>query len=181
MKPAQWTLLIASIVVVLVILLGVVRLITAPKDFETGLTTTQEDLPTQPAAKPPLLEHPSPSPSLPSTDTSPSTSSTSDTIHVTTPTAKTRISSPITVMGEARGNWFFEASFPIELQDANGKRIANTVAQAEADWMTTDFVPFRATLTFSAPATPTGVLILHRDNPSGLPEHDASLRIPVTF
>jgi hypothetical protein len=49
--------------------------------------------------------------------------------------------------------------------------------------MTEDFVPFfSATLEFSVPSGVTrGNLILEKANPSGLPEHEATLQIPVTF
>ena len=47
--------------------------------------------------------------------------------------------------------------------------------------MTKDFVPFKAELEFSLPSTETGVLILEKDNPSGLPENDDELRIPIRF
>ncbi|MFA5966943.1 MAG: Gmad2 immunoglobulin-like domain-containing protein [Patescibacteria group bacterium] len=91
------------------------------------------------------------------------------------------ISSPLKITGRARGNWFFEASFPIQLLDQNSKRLAEVVATAQGDWMTTDLVPFTAELTFTTPAGDTGQLVLNRDNPSGLPENDAQLIIPVRF
>jgi hypothetical protein len=91
------------------------------------------------------------------------------------------VMSPLIVTGTARGTWYFEASFPVRLLDGNGTEIAITPAQAEGDWMTTDYVPFTALLEFAEPATPNGTLILQKDNPSGLPEHDASLEIPVMF
>ncbi len=104
-------------------------------------------------------------------------------IKVTIPLPDEAVKSPLTVSGEARGTWYFEASFPIELVDTNGKRLAVTPAQAQSDWMTENFVPFTATLTWSSTSTTatSGVLILHKDNPSGLPEHDEELRIPVKF
>mgnify|MGYP000305287555 CR=1 FL=1 len=83
--------------------------------------------------------------------------------------------------GEARGTWYFEASFPVKLLDGNGKVLAAIPAQAKSDWMTTDFVPFTGTLTFENPKTPTGTLVFQKDNPSGLPQHDASMNIPVRF
>jgi spore germination protein GerM len=49
------------------------------------------------------------------------------------------------------------------------------------EWMTEEYVPFEATLSFNPPQTETGTLILSKDNPSGLPEHDDELRIPVRF
>jgi hypothetical protein len=91
------------------------------------------------------------------------------------------ISSPLEVRGEARGTWYFEASFPIELLDGNGVRLASYYAQAEGEWMTVEFVPFNTILTFETPTTTTGTLILHKDNPSGLPEFDDQIRIPVRF
>lgn len=104
-----------------------------------------------------------------------------DDIRVTAPSEGNVIKSPLTVTGEARGTWYFEASFPVRLIDGNGKELAVVPAQAKGDWMTTDFVPFEATLTFATPATATGTLVLEKDNPSGLPEHTASLRIPIRF
>ena len=91
------------------------------------------------------------------------------------------IRSPLVVSGEARGFWFFEASFPIRLYDGNGKELAVGIAQAGSDWMTTDYVPFRAELIFTKPTTAEGTLVLQKDNPSGLPEHDASITIPIKF
>lgn len=102
-------------------------------------------------------------------------------IQVSSPHADAVIQSPLTVSGQARGTWYFEASFPVRLLDGNGNEIAVVPAQAQSDWMTEDFVPFLATLTFTAPATPTGTLVLEKDNPSGLPEHAAEVRIPVRF
>jgi len=95
------------------------------------------------------------------------------------------VKSPLVIEGEARGYWFFEASFPIRIYDANGKELGVAVAQANppsgGDWMTTEFVPFQTELKFSAPSTETGVLILERDNPSGLPENADELRTLVRF
>ncbi len=92
-----------------------------------------------------------------------------------------QISSPLMVEGSARGNWFFEASFPVKLLDGNGKEIATAIAQAQSDWRTTDFVDFKATLNFTKPSTPTGKLILQKDNPSGLPQNEDHLEIEVKF
>ena len=91
------------------------------------------------------------------------------------------VASPLTVTGKARGNWFFEASFPIQLIDANGKLLATGIAQAQDEWMTTNFVPYKTTLTFGVPETPTGTLVFTKDNPSGLPQHDDHMSLPVRF
>jgi hypothetical protein len=111
-----------------------------------------------------------------------------DRIVLTTPLPGSVITSPLEVSGQARGNWFFEASFPVMLTNWDGLIIAEGIATASGDWMTEDFVPFTATLTFVSPLEATaptfmerGSLILKRDNPSGLPEFDAALEIPVQF
>ena len=103
-------------------------------------------------------------------------------IHVTNPLPNQLIKSPLIIEGEARGVWFFEASFPVVLTDWDGLIIAEGFATAQGEWMTEEFVPFIATLEFKTPTYKNnGVLILKKDNPSGLPEHDRAFEIPVIF
>ena len=104
-----------------------------------------------------------------------------DLIIVSNPRPNDTITSPLVIEGEARGYWFFEASFPVALLDGDGNEIAIGIAQAQSEWMTNDFVPFEATLQFTNPVSGNGTLILHRDNPSGLPENDDELIMPVNF
>lgn len=104
-----------------------------------------------------------------------------DLIRMDSPRPNTQIKSPLEIMGQARGYWFFEGDFPVKLEDGNGKELATTTAQALSEWMTDKFVPFEATLEFQKPATNRGVLILEKDNPSGLPENIDELRVPVYF
>ncbi|MHB9027718.1 MAG: Gmad2 immunoglobulin-like domain-containing protein, partial [Candidatus Latescibacterota bacterium] len=91
------------------------------------------------------------------------------------------VRSPLLVEGEARGTWYFEATFPLRLLDGSGNELAVGYAQAEGEWMTENFVPFRGRLEFATPRTDTGTLILERANPSGLPEHAREMRAPVRF
>lgn len=102
-------------------------------------------------------------------------------IRVSSPLPNAAVTSPLAVTGEARGFWFFEASFPVRLYDEHGREIGLAIAQAQGEWMTENFVPFRAELTFEAPVTESGMLVLEKDNPSGLPEHADELRISVRF
>jgi hypothetical protein len=105
-----------------------------------------------------------------------------DMIQVEAPQPNDPVQSPLTVAGTARGNWYFEASFPVKLFDANNNEIAHGTAQAQGNWMTTDWVPFKTTLNFTKPSSGnTGTLVLMKDNPSGLPQNDAQLTVPVTF
>jgi hypothetical protein len=102
-------------------------------------------------------------------------------IQVNLPLPNQKVTSPLKISGKAVGNWYFEASFPVKILDANGNMLGSAPAQAQGDWMTTDFVPFEVTITFDKPATATGTVALLKDNPSGLPEHDNSISIPVSF
>jgi hypothetical protein len=104
-----------------------------------------------------------------------------DLIRVEIPRANEIIFSPLVIKGEARGFWFFEASFPIKLFDENGNLLATAIAQAKSDWMTEDFVPFEAELEFKTPETEKGILVLEKENPSGLPENADELRMPIIF
>jgi len=105
----------------------------------------------------------------------------SEEIAVDTPLINALVTSPLEIKGKARGSWFFEASFPVSIVDANNNILGQWHAEALEDWMTTEFVPFKAELSFSASETKMGFLILSKDNPSGLPENDAEIRIPVLF
>ncbi len=91
------------------------------------------------------------------------------------------IKSPLTIIGKARGSWFFEASFPVYLYDSNGKEIVSSIAQAQSDPLTEDFVPFKTTLIFTVPETNEGTLVFKNDNPSGLIENEKKIEIPVKF
>lgn len=111
----------------------------------------------------------------------PSADPTHPLIRVTNPKPNAVIISPLVVSGEARGYWFFEASFPVRLLDGTGKEIAIKPVQAQGEWMTEDFVPFEGSLEFVAPLSATGTIVFQKDNPSGLPEHDDEFRIPIRF
>ncbi|MDP2691576.1 MAG: Gmad2 immunoglobulin-like domain-containing protein [bacterium] len=102
-------------------------------------------------------------------------------IRIDYPRPNQTINSPFTVKGEARGTWFFEASFPVELINRDGHIIAQGIATAQGEWMTEEFVPFETVLEFDMQEAHNskGTLILKKDNPSGLPENDDSLKVPV--
>ncbi len=91
------------------------------------------------------------------------------------------IKSPLIATGQARGYWFFEASFPVYILNDKNEIIGVGFATADDDWMTENFVPFSAEVQFDPKGAKNGFVILKKDNPSGLPEHDDELRIPVKF
>ncbi len=85
------------------------------------------------------------------------------------------------VIGKARGTWYFEASFPVKVLDKNGKILFQGPAQAQSDWMTQDFVKFKIDVkvpqSYIGPAT----LVLENDNPSGLTENERSISFKFTI
>ena len=97
------------------------------------------------------------------------------------PTPGATVVSPLLIVGRAKGNMYFEGSFPVKLLDADGTVIASGAAQAQGDWMTEEFVPFKAELIFTPPGGTTGKLVLEKDNPSGLPEKAAKFEVLVKF
>lgn len=104
-----------------------------------------------------------------------------DLITVDSPLPNSLVSSPITISGKARGPWYFEASAPVTLKDIDGVTIAQGYVTAQGDWMTEEFVSFTGTLSFTAPLSDTGTLVLKNDNPSGEPSLDKFVNIPVRF
>src|SRR5690606_26650033 len=87
----------------------------------------------------------------------------------------------VVITGEAVGNWYFEASFPVEIKDSANNLIGVGYAQAQGDWMVTTPVPFISTVTLNAPYSGPATVILHKDNPSGEPMFDASVSYDVTL
>ena len=103
-------------------------------------------------------------------------------IHVSSPTASSSVGGIITVKGEARGAWYFEGSFPLKVLDQNRNSIGAGVAHAEGEWMTANFVPFTASIDVTeSKYHGSATLILLKDNPSGLPENDDSVSIPISI
>ena len=106
------------------------------------------------------------------------------TITVSSPLPRATVKSPLLVTGTAQGSWFFEATFPVRLLDSHGNTLGQGVARAQGDWMTSDFVPFTATITFTADPQiigSTGTLMFQKDNPSGLPQNAGEFRVPVVI
>ena len=107
-----------------------------------------------------------------------------DLIEIDSPVYGSTISNPVTVAGKARGNWYFEASFPVQIVDEDGTILGSAPAQAQGapgGWMTGEYVPFSAQISFSKPKGKTGKVIFKKDNPSGDPARDDSVSIPIVF
>ena len=100
-------------------------------------------------------------------------------IRVKTPPVNAPVNSPLTISGEARGVWYSEGGFPVRLISLNGRVLASGTAEAQGEWMTEDFVPFRSAINFRTENNILADLILDKANPSGLPKNDDSLTIPL--
>jgi hypothetical protein len=150
-----------------------------PKD--TPPKEEPKKIPAQPEFPKGQMEDSPPLEDLPTLPNVPLPAAKTDLIKIETLHSGDTIQSPLTVSGQARGNWFFEASFPIKVLDKNGKVIGMGNGQAEGEWMTENFVPWKATVSFIAPAFGGGEVIFMKDNPSGLPEHDAEVRVSIIF
>lgn len=100
-------------------------------------------------------------------------------VRVSEPQAGATVGKTFAVSGEAPGNWYFEAVFPIQVRDTDNNKIGQSQGQARGDWMTTAQVPFTATMTLNTAYSGPATLVLLRDNPSSLPENDDALEIPI--
>lgn len=103
-------------------------------------------------------------------------------IEVDSPQLMQTVSSPLSLEGMVKGNWYFEGVFTVVLTDWDGRIIGQTLI-TEENWMTAEMIPFSGELSFTYDAETTpysrGFLIFQKSNASGLPEHDMSLEIPV--
>ena len=104
-----------------------------------------------------------------------------DLIQVESPQPESQISSPLQITGKARGTWFFEGDFPVRLYDLDGNEISVAIATAQGEWMTEEWVDFKASMEFEAPASGTGVLVFEKSNPSDMRELDRENRMNINY
>ncbi len=100
-------------------------------------------------------------------------------VYLTSPTEGGEISSPLLITGQAQGTWFFEATMPVKLLDAEGNVLAQSYVTADGDWMTEDFIEFAGTLEFTAEPGIEATLVIAKDNPSDFPEYDDQVEYAV--
>lgn len=91
-----------------------------------------------------------------------------------------QVTSPLTITGLVPGSWSHEGSFPVEIIYQNDIGLSGTVAELDGDWMTDEMVPFTAELVLDEHLAGEEIsIILRKANPSGLPDNDDSLELPV--
>ncbi len=103
-----------------------------------------------------------------------------DSIRVFRPQPYEVIKDKIIIEGEAKGNWFFEATAPFYILTSDFATITQGYIEAKGDWMTENFVLFYKEISF-IPTNESGYLLLKNDNPSGLKEYDLYYLIPLKF
>ncbi len=102
-------------------------------------------------------------------------------VHLEGLSAGQTIKSPLVVNGQARGVWFFEGLLGISLLDGKGQQLAQSEGRALANFKTINYVPFRALLEFSQPATATGTLIIKRLAAPAGQKNEFIFKLPVKF
>lgn len=102
-------------------------------------------------------------------------------INITAPKPFQEVNTPLTVSGAALSSWYNNSEFQVVLADADYQILASNNAKAKQKDSTEEFIPFDVTLDFKYPIHDRGYLILKRANPSGRPEKDRSVVIPVSF
>lgn len=106
---------------------------------------------------------------------------TNDLIRVELPYPEAVTGKEFSVVGSARGMWYFEASFPVDVLDKDGNILVQSYATAQGEWMTEDFVPFKGDIKIPSSYIGPATLVLHRSNASGLPENDAQVSFPFNI
>ncbi|MDQ3075805.1 MAG: Gmad2 immunoglobulin-like domain-containing protein [bacterium] len=81
--------------------------------------------------------------------------------------------------GSIKGAYFFEANILINILDANKKLLKASNAMATTEWMTVEPVEFEGNISFAGLPSGPAYFEIHNDNPSGLPENDKSVLIPI--
>jgi hypothetical protein len=105
--------------------------------------------------------------------------SLSELIKVKSPSPHDTIYSPLKIEGRAKGYWFFEGSFEVVLENEAGEALTHSLAQAQGEWMTENWVNFVATLEFEKVKEQKLYLNFIKANASGLKKHDRNYRMPV--
>ncbi len=106
---------------------------------------------------------------------------TADMITVELPFPGSVVGKDFSVKGSARGGWYSEGSFAVEVLKPDGTLLVRALAAPEKEWMTPELVPFTAQMKIPATYIGPATLILRKDNPSGLPKNDASMSFPITI
>ena len=85
------------------------------------------------------------------------------------------------VSGEIKGVYFFEGKAQGFLLDENKKVLNTFPLEATSNWLTADGVSFTASIDTTSALPGAGYIRLKNDNPSGDPEKDKFIDIPIVI
>lgn len=106
----------------------------------------------------------------------------SNSIIITSPIKNEQVSSPLRIVGRARGDWFVEGAILVELTDLYGNHISSGSVSAQEKWATKDFVAFLGTLQFNNFIKGSKAnLILYKNNQAQGNIQDKKMIIPIMF
>ncbi|MBI2439561.1 MAG: hypothetical protein HYV45_03095 [Candidatus Moranbacteria bacterium] len=111
----------------------------------------------------------------------PTTAPSTDDIIITAPRPDELARTPLTILGKARGQWYFEGQFSVAVVASDGTVLGKGTAQAVGDWMTSEWVPFEAIVEFVVPHAGIGSVLFMKENPSGFPEREKTISVPLRF
>lgn len=101
----------------------------------------------------------------------------SDEATVASPRPDSRFRPGSTIRGQAPLDWFFEGHIGVSIYDSNNIRIGHTAIPLRDP----ESGSFNGTVRFANPETSAGSLHLERANPTGDPNVDAAVIVPVIF
>ena len=91
------------------------------------------------------------------------------------------VTAPFAISGKARGYWFSEGQITVKVTDMDGETLFTGDFES-SEWMTEDFVPFEVLVTsLDTEGLSSGMIVVEKANPSGLPENDDSFKQSISF
>jgi len=93
------------------------------------------------------------------------------------------IDSPVDIRINSEGKWFaFEGELgTAELISADGLTLGMCVLKTKEEWMVKGPVTFNCQLEYISSSSGIGELLIKNNNASGMPEHDKSFSVPISY
>lgn len=83
--------------------------------------------------------------------------------------------------GSIKGGYFFEGNIRIIILDADKNVLKESNGIAKSEWMTEGPVDFEGNIDFTGMSSTSGYFRIANDNPSGDPENDKFIDIPIVI
>ncbi|KKP47245.1 MAG: hypothetical protein UR39_C0005G0058 [Candidatus Woesebacteria bacterium GW2011_GWA1_33_30] len=91
-----------------------------------------------------------------------------------------KITSPVNISGTIDKSWTWEATFSIEILDSARKPLNSMPVSVNFENEVVSRGLFSISISFVTTAQ-SGFIVVHADNPSGLPQNNKSFEIPIKF